>query len=407
MPVSRAFHLDRNIRLFYGLGLAREFTPLLAVWVVYLTDFRHLTLTQVGVMEGLFWAVKLALEVPSGAFADRFGRRATFLMCIGLEATGTAMFALAGDFTLLVASYVIWSAGLAFRSGNDEAYLFDSLSAGGREPEYSDRIGVYLALGTVSLLAGGLAGGVLAEITTLQIAVAAALVPFALALPLVIMMEEPPRHAAVKHDSMLATLRAGIRAVRENDDLRNILLLQVSLSATFPAFFLLSQPFLDRHGVPLALFGVLAIPIHLGRTGGGLVSGRLTRRFGLASTLTLSVAGAAAGLAIVATVDHVVAFAGIGVTMASVAIALPAIGAYVNERTDSGVRATVLSIAPMGTSLILATTSATAGIIAAGSLRLSFGAMSLATLMLAGGCLALWLGAARTAPQRELEVVEV
>ena len=90
METRRTFHLGRNVRLFYALAVAREFTPMLAVWVVYLTDFRHLTLTQVGVMEGLFWAVKLGLELPSGAFADRFGRRATFITGIAMEATDAA-----------------------------------------------------------------------------------------------------------------------------------------------------------------------------------------------------------------------------------------------------------------------------------------------------------------------------
>ena len=162
------------------------------------------------------------------------------------------------------------------------------------------------------------------------------------------------------------------------------MLLQVSLSGVFPAFFLLSQPFLDGHGVPLAIFGVLAIPVHLARTGAGLISGRLTRRIGLPSTLALAVAGAVAGLMCLATIDHVGAFAGLAVAMAAVAIAMPAIGAYVNERTESHVRATVLSVAPMGTSLMMGAMSVAAGTVAAQSLRLSFGVMALAIALFAG-----------------------
>jgi MFS family permease len=314
---TRTFHVARNIRLFYLLAVAREFTPMLAVWVIYLTDFRDLTLTQVGIMEGLFWGAKLGLELPSGAFADRFGRRATFVTGIGLEATGTAIFAFAGNFELLVISYVIWSGGLAFRSGNDEAFLYDTLSAGQREEEYSDRIGVYMALSTVSLLAGGLAGGVLAAVTTLQVAILAALVPFVLAAPVLLLMDEPPqRHHRIEM-SMSKTLRTGVLAVWRDRPLRSIVLLEVSLSGVAPAFFLLSQPFLDQHGVSLALFGVLAVPVHLARTGAGLFSGRLTRRIGLPSTLALAVAGAVAGLMCLATIDSVWAFAGLGVAMAS------------------------------------------------------------------------------------------
>lgn len=392
MSAPRSFHLARNVRLFYALAVAREFTPMLAVWVVYLTDFRHLTLTQVGVMEGLFWAVKLGLELPSGAFADRFGRRTTFMTGIAMEATGTLVFAFAGDFSLLVISYVIWSGGLAFRSGNDEAFLYDTLSTGGREHEYSDRVGVYMALGTVSLLAGGVAGGVLAQVTSLQVAVLAAVIPFVLVAPVLLLMDEPPRrhHAEM---SILQTLGTGLRAVARDAPLRSMLLLEVALTGVWPAFVLLSQPFLDQHDVPLALFGVLAIPVHLARTGAGLISGRLTRRIGLSSTLALAIALAVGGLLSMAAIDHVVAFAGLAVAMAGVSLAGPAIGAYVNGRTASHTRATVLSIAPMGNSIVMGAMSAGAGVLAAHSLRVSFGVVAVIIFFVAGANFIAWLAA--------------
>jgi len=403
--MTRAFRTLRNIRLLYAFGVAREFTPMLAVWVVYLTDYRDLTLAQVGFMEGIFWAVKLSLEVPSGAFADRFGRKATFITSLGLESLGTLLFAFAGNFALLTVSYVIWSAGLAARSGNDEAYLYDTLSAGERQNEYSDRLGVYMALGTVSLLAGGVVGGILAQVVDLRFAVLAALVPFMLALPLALAMEEPPRRAASRDLTLLGTLLGGVGTVWRSEELRSMLLLQVGLAAVWPAYVLLGQPFLSAHNVSLALFGVLTIPIQLARVAGGLASGRLTRRVGLPATLSMAVSGAVVGLTTLAVVDHVVAFAGLALAMASVALALPAIGAYVNERTDSQVRATVLSVAPMGTSLMMGSVSMLSGAIAAESLRLGFGAIAVIVVLLAGGNLLGWLRVHRAAVPR-IEAVE-
>ena len=403
---AHAFRALRNVRLLYVFGIARDFTPMLAIWVVYLTDYRDLSLAQVGFMEGLFWAVKLALEIPSGAFADHFGRRTTFLTALALEATGTLIFAFAGGFAVLALSYVIWSAGLAARSGNEEAYLYDALAAGERQNEYSDRLGVYMALSTIALLAGGLVGGLLAEVAGLQVAVLAALVPFALALPLALAMQEPPRQARHRDVTLVATVRSGLRTVWRSDELRSITLLQVSLAGVWPAFVLLGQPFLAAHDVPLALFGALVIPVQLARIGGGLGSGRITRRFGLQATLTAAVIGAASGLAIVALVDHVIAFAGVALAMASMAMALPAIGAYVNERTESHVRATVLSIAPMGTGVIMGVMSMAAGAIAARSLQLSFAAMSVAILLFAGANLLAWVAVQGTLP-RSAEPIEV
>jgi MFS family permease len=380
--------------LLYGLGLAREFTPMLVVWVVYLTDYRDLSLAQVGMMEGLFWVVKLGLEVPSGAFADRFGRRATFLTGIGCEGAGTLIFAFAGDFTLLVLSYVIWSAGLAFRSGNDEAYLYDTLKAGDRTNEYSDRVAVYWALSTASLFAGSLLGGLLAEVTNLQIAIFASLAPFVLAVPIMLSMQEPPwREHLVERLTITETLHRGVTEVWRNRPLRNIVLMEVALTGCFPAFFLLGQPFLRSHDVPLGLFGVLMVPVLLGRTVAGLSSGRVTRRIGLPAVLAIALTGAVGGLVLLAVVDHVAAFVGLGIALGAVALALPAIGAYINERTDSHVRATVLSLAPMGSSLAMASLSMAAGLIGDESLRLAFGLLAATILVTAGACLLAWRAA--------------
>lgn len=399
-PASRRFEVSRNVRLFYTLGFVRELSPLLVIWVVYLTDYRDLSLAQVGLMEGLFWLIKLATEVPTGAFADRFGRRLTFMTGFVLEAVGVVIFAVASDFALLTVSYSIWAAGLAFRSGNEEAYLYDALAAGERQREFSDRIGMYWAISISGLLIGGLLGGLLAEAAGLHVAVVASLTPYVLAGPVVWRMQEPPRGEASRvRPSYLATLGGALRAVRADAALRWMLLLQIALYGAQPAFFLLAQPFMREHDVPLALFGLLIAPVHLMWAGAGLVSGRTVRRFGLRGTLGIAIGLGTGGLAVLAAVDHVAAFAGLAACMAGAGIAFPAIGSYVNDRTASDVRATVLSIAPLGSSLVLAAAGVGAGALAQRSLQLAFAAMGLVVLVTAGGCFLAWLGAEARTPR--------
>ena len=187
-----AFSTRRNLRLFYVATFVRELAPLLAIWVVYLTDYRHLTLAQVGLMEGLFWIVKLVMEVPSGVFADRYGRRTSMIAAAVLEGSGLMVFAYASDFTLLTVSYLIWGSGFAFRSGASEAYLYDALQADGREREYTDRLGFFWALDLTGATLGGIAGAVLAATVSLQAAVLATAASYVVALPLLFVMQEPP-----------------------------------------------------------------------------------------------------------------------------------------------------------------------------------------------------------------------
>ncbi len=391
------FTLNRNLRLFNAFAFVRDLTPILAIWVVYLTDYRHLTLAQVGLMEGMFWGVKLLAEIPSGTFADRYGRRAAMLTAVAFEALGLIIFGFASSFPLLAFSYVLWAIGLAFRSGSSEAYLYDALTTANREAEYTRRLGLFSAINISSTIIGGIIGGVLAVITNLQIAVLATALSYALAAPLLLLLQEPPhRRNEGPRRPYRATLRTGLLAVRDNPPVRGILLLQIALSASMPAYILLCQPFMAAHHVPLALFGVLSAPVPLLSALGGLSSDRITRRLGLHRVLALAIAGAVTGLAILAAINHVTAFAGFALTALSLAITMPAIGAYVNARTDSQVRATVLSIAPFGESLVFVIVSMIAGVVGDISLRLAFAGLALTVLTLATAAYLLWRAATPT-----------
>ena len=406
----RPFRAVRNVQLLYALGLLTMLQPGLAVWVVYLTDFRHLTLAEVGVMELFFWGAKVLLEVPSGAFADRFGRRRTFAFGLVLEATGVTLFAFAGSFWLLLISYVLWSGGVAFRSGNDQAYMYDTLAAVRRGHEFTARMGVYQALVSVAMMTSGVGGSWLASRTTLQVPLALGAVPFLFAAVVVVLMQEPPASRAALDAGAEAegnapparlgyreTLAVAIATVRANPLLRYALLFQIALVAAFEADILLLQPFLAAQGVPLALFGLLQVPVRLGHIVGSVAAARVLRAtgvFGIAGgTLTL----AAGGLALLAIVDHPVAFVGFVAVQIAMGALLPGVGAYVNDRTDSRIRATILSVVPLGMSLSFALTGPLLGIAGNVSLRLAFGGMAVLILATAGPLLVLWRRAERGA----------
>lgn len=385
------YPVTRQVRLLYALSFAAEFSPVIAIWVVYLTDFRDLTLAQVGLMEGFYWLVKLALEVPSGAFADKYGRRLAFIVAATAEACGAIVFGLADSFLLLACSYVLWSGGFAFRSGNNTAYLYDALAAGDRQAEYGDRAGVLGALGTTAFSIGGVLGGLVAALTTLQIGVLSGLVAYVIQVPILLMLREPPRASLTSVPlGYRQTLGTAFRALRKRAALRSVIIYEIAITSFFPAHFLLAQPFLGHHGVSLALFGVLFVPVQLSGAGMMLLSGRATRWLGIHRLLLGSLVAIVAGLTLLATVDHVAAFAGLALAQAGFGLAAPAIGAYVNERTESEVRATILSVSPLGTSLAFMIVAPVAGVVGDGSLQLGFGVMAAGILVAAGLAYLAW-----------------
>ncbi len=395
-PAARPFRVDRNLRLLNALGVLTMAQPGFAIWVVYLLDFRHLTLAQIGIMEAFYWGVKLLMEVPSGAVADRFGRRAAFALGLVVEGSGVALFAFASNFWLLLLSYVLWSSGFSLRSGNDQAYLYDALAADDRSTEFAARSGVLNALTTASFMLAGIAGGWIAEATTLQVAMIVGVVPYLCGGIMIATMQEPPRIIGAEgHLPYMRTLRTAMQLLRRNAVVRYAILTHISVQTGFVVNILLVQPFLAEHGVAPALFGVFQAPASLAAAVASVSSARVSRALGVQPLAAYAIGAIVGGLLVMIFVDSLWAFAGFIAVQTAIGIVMPAIDGYVNDRTESNIRATIMSVVPLGMSITLMLVGPLAGIIGDVSLRLAFAAI--AVLIVLGGVtsLLLWRAAER------------
>ena len=128
-------NIKKQTFLLYLYDLLISFRLVDAVWVLFLLD-RGYTLAQVGIAEGVFHITSMLFEIPSGMFADLFGRKKTLLL------SGTA-----GIFSSFFMALDGWSgwiyfgmicSALAFNlaSGTQEAIVYDSLLEGKCEDRY-------------------------------------------------------------------------------------------------------------------------------------------------------------------------------------------------------------------------------------------------------------------------------
>jgi len=103
----------------------------------FMTSVRALSKQEYGDLQAIYYVGVVALEVPSGVFADRFGRRWALVAGALTTAAGCATFAIARDFGVFAVGEVLFAAGTALISGADSALLYDSLAADRREGEYA------------------------------------------------------------------------------------------------------------------------------------------------------------------------------------------------------------------------------------------------------------------------------
>src|SRR4030095_15331804 len=77
----------------------------------------------------------MALEVPTGWFADRFGNRRSLILGSLLQVAGMICCFLADGVPGLVGACLLVAVADAFRSGADQALLYRTCVTIGREPE--------------------------------------------------------------------------------------------------------------------------------------------------------------------------------------------------------------------------------------------------------------------------------
>lgn len=109
----------KNIRRFYLFRFLADLQLWMPIWVIYLREDRDLSLTQITALDAPFWLVMVLAEVPTGAVADRFGRRASLASGVALNCVALFVFGIADSYALLLGSYILWATSLTLCSGAD------------------------------------------------------------------------------------------------------------------------------------------------------------------------------------------------------------------------------------------------------------------------------------------------
>lgn len=355
MPASL---VARNVRLLFVFWFLREFQLWIPVWIVFLTQERGFSFTQVTAAEGLYLVGVMVLEVPTGAVADRFGRKVSLGLGAVSLASSVTIFAFTSSPVVLFVSFAWWAVASTLMSGADLALLFDTLKAGGREHEYERLAGrgtatTWGAIGLATLFGGpvaawlGIRATVLIGAVTCLVAASAA---FALA--------EPPRGSAAAGGGVAAYVRSIAGAFREvwaNRVLRLLVLLASAMVAGLETVHYLVQPYLLDAGIEVgALFSLLQVPLFAAGMAGALLAGRIEARLGAVPGMLAMGAGGAAMLGVLALAPNLWAYGALPAAMAAGSCTWPLLTGAVNRQVDSARRATVLSIGSMGLSIGMA-----------------------------------------------------
>jgi MFS family permease len=200
--------LNRSLKFYTFFAVAQGAYFWSPVFFLYFASI--VSLSQVFLLEAVYYAAVVVTEVPSGYFSDRIGRRWTLLLSSTFLVISYGIFGIARSFAALAAAQVFLASGFAFASGSDTALHYGLLKAVGKDSEYGlreSRIGAWVFRATAF---SALTGGFLAWRTEFRTAYWLSLF-FAVVSLVLILLVRDPETANLRHSET----KSFVRQVRE------------------------------------------------------------------------------------------------------------------------------------------------------------------------------------------------
>jgi MFS family permease len=334
-------NLPQNTLQLYLIKIAKWFNLVMPIVVLFYQE-NGLSMSQIFMLKSIYSIAMVATELPSGYLADVWGCRRTILWGAILGTIGILIYSLSASFASFVIAEIILGVGFSFVSGADSAMLYDSLKAENREDEYIKYEGRITSGGNFAEAMAGVAGGLLAAISLrtpyyFQIFVAATAIPAAFFL-------KEPQHVLERTRLKMKEILGIVKLTYQQPEMRSAILISSFTGAATLTYAWFVQPYFQKAGVPVSVFGILWTLLNLSAGIFSMYSYRIERMLGQKNTLLMIVILISVGF-ILTSIE--ISLAGIAILFGFYmvrGIATPVLKDYINQYTDSKVRATILSV---------------------------------------------------------------
>ena len=330
-----------------------------------------LSFTEIAILEAIYNLTTLLGEIPTGYIGDRVGRRNSLLTGTALISLTLLGIGLSSSFWALAALYVCWSMGYNFRSGSEDAWLYDTLTDDLSEDQFAHVRGrgesVALAIGAGAAIIGGYLGSIDLSYPWFVAAGVTAIGVFVL-----LTIDEPATYE--RTDTTALSLRRTLSIIRRTISERNIrafvLYYYVLYAAVTYLVFVFLQPIFETivldFGVSQSqvrsLLGWFYAAYSLFGAGLSYYTGAIRDRLGLRTWflwLPFVVGGALVGMYFVPVLALPTFLLIRGLSDVTRSFA----GQYINDRIETMGRATVISAMAMVSGLAVVPFQLGSGII--------------------------------------------
>lgn len=322
---------------------------------------KGLSYTEIFLLNSISALTTVVFEVPTGALGDYFGRRISLFIGSLFMFCSLIIYILAPSFIIMILGEVIFSIGMTFRSGTEQALLYDSLKNNNRINEYASVEGKARSNTFYAQAIGSIFAGFLYEVNiylpfyiSSVFMIVAAIISLFFVEPYIEKENETVRY---KHQ-----IRNSFAYIKGNQKVISIILFSVVFTLFYRIGFNYFQPYMKAVFIKERYFGIIFFMFNIVAAYASKNAQKFIDRTKPRTLLALSML---ISLSFVGLFITRVWFGVIFIFLQQLArgLRLPVFQKYINKNIPSDKRATIISIQNLAHSLVIAILGPLAGIL--------------------------------------------
>lgn len=330
----------------YIIQSLRWFMLSMPVFVLFLQE-NGLSLAQILLLQSIFSIVIVGLEIPSGYFSDRFGRKLSIIMGVTIGMFGYVTYSFSFGFPGFLLAEILLAVGASFVSGADSALIYDSLIELDKSDQYAKIEGRKISAQSTSEGLASIIGGFLA-LLSLRTPFYFQTTLWLLAIPFALSLAEPIKHKAIIAKGHFRNVLKIVKfALHDHSEVKWLIIYSGTVTASGLTIAWFIQPYFQLIGLPLALFGIIWAALQFSTAGFALVAYKIESWAGRRKSLISLILLTALAYFIVATYESLWAISIFFVFYFVRGFKEPVVKDYINKLISSENRATILSIKSM------------------------------------------------------------
>lgn len=197
------------------------------------------------------------MELPTGGFADRFGKRISLIFGALFFTLGLFWYAVSSQYWQFVIGELTIALGMAFISGADRAFIHQTLKSLNKEKDFNQTEGRVRGLNQVFQALGNIGGGFIGAVSlsfTLFATGISTLISFLIGLTFTKTRIELPREEKTNY---LQTIKDSIQIVKSNSNVLWLTMFFAIINSLAFANYWFSQPYFSMLNIPIAYYGII------------------------------------------------------------------------------------------------------------------------------------------------------